>query len=201
MGAVKLDTAIRREQIVQAALEIVAAQGLRGLSVGAVARRVGLVPSGIYRHFASKDAILEAVLDLLEERLLANVRDVCQETPDALERLRRLLVRHAHFVREGRTIPRLIFSDDVHSGRPQRRLRVQRILGKYLGQIRRLVRQGQRQGQIDAALDPQTVAMLLLGIMAPAAAYWHLTGGRFDMAQHAGRAWKIVRAAVARGKA
>ena len=51
----KLDTQIRREQIAEAAMSLVASQGLRRLSVAAVARRVGIVPSGIYRHFKSKE--------------------------------------------------------------------------------------------------------------------------------------------------
>ena len=74
MAEEKLDTQIRREQIAEAALSLVADQGLRRLSVAAVARRVGLVPSGIYRHFKSKDEILAAVLDRIEARLLANVQ-------------------------------------------------------------------------------------------------------------------------------
>ncbi len=74
MSEEKLDTQIRREQIAEAALQLVASQGLRRLSVAAVARRVGLVPSGIYRHFRSKDEILSAVLERIEQRLLENVR-------------------------------------------------------------------------------------------------------------------------------
>ena len=73
MAEEKLDTQVRRQQIAEAALELVANRGLRGLSVAAVARRVGLVPSGIYRHFKNKGEILDAVLDRVEARLLANV--------------------------------------------------------------------------------------------------------------------------------
>ncbi len=69
MSEEKLDTQIRREQIAQAALELVASQGLKRLSMAAVARRVGLVPSGIYRHFHSKTEILHAVLDRIRQRL------------------------------------------------------------------------------------------------------------------------------------
>ncbi|HEY6572448.1 MAG TPA: helix-turn-helix domain-containing protein, partial [Candidatus Eisenbacteria bacterium] len=58
----KLATEVRRDQIAAAALQIIAAHGVRGLSLAAVARRVGLVPSAIYRHFAGKDEILDATL-------------------------------------------------------------------------------------------------------------------------------------------
>ncbi len=126
MAEEKLDTQIRREQIAEAALSLVASQGLRRLSVAAVARRVGLVPSGIYRHFKNKDEILDAVLDRVEQRLLANVKASRDEHADALECLKDVLMRHIRFLREGKVIsvPRMIFSEDAHGDNPDRKRRV-----------------------------------------------------------------------------
>lgn len=74
MATEKLNTQVRKEQIAQAALELVAAGGLMKLSVAAVARRVGLVPSALYRHFKGKDEVLDAALGLIQDKLLGNVR-------------------------------------------------------------------------------------------------------------------------------
>jgi len=197
MSDEKLDTQIRQEQIVEAALGLVANYGVRRLSVAAVARRVGLVPSGIYRHFRSKDQIISAVLDLIEKRLLANVQAAREETPDPLERLRSVLIKHIRFIREGRAIPQIIFSEDVHSGHPERKTRVQRILSAYLAGLREFVEDGQRQGLIRPELDSETVALGIIGIVVPAGILWHLTDGGFDVTRHAGRAWPMFRAAIA----
>lgn len=197
MADQKLDTHIRQEQIAEAALELVASRGVGQLSIAAVARRVGLVPSGIYRHFKGKDEVLDAVLDLIRARLMANVEAVRAETADPVERLRRLLMRHVRFIRQGRAIPRIIFSDDVHSGHPDRRDRVHRIARGYLGEVARFVREGQQSGQIRPALDPETVSVMFLGMVVPAGILWHLTDGGFDVTQHAGRAWGMFHAAIA----
>jgi AcrR family transcriptional regulator len=200
MSDEKLDTKIRREQIAEAALGLVAGHGVRRLSVAAVARRVGLVPSGIYRHFKSKDQILAAVLDLIEKRLLANVQAAREETADPLQRLRSLLMKHIRFIREGRAIPQIIFSDDVHSGHPERKARVQQILSAYLGEVREFVKDGQRQGLIRRELHAETVALWFIGIVVPAGILWHLTDGGFDVTRHASRAWPMFRAAIATEK-
>src|SRR5690348_17571537 len=43
-------------------------KGLEGLSLREVAARVGITPMAIYRHFASKEALIDAlVLDALDE--------------------------------------------------------------------------------------------------------------------------------------
>ncbi|MGA2619140.1 MAG: TetR/AcrR family transcriptional regulator [Thermoguttaceae bacterium] len=197
MAEAKLDTRRRREQIAAAALELVASQGVRRLSVAAVARRVGLVPSGIYRHFRSKDAMLDAVLDLLEQKMLAFVSAARQEAADSLARLQSLLMHHIRFIREGRAFPRIVFSDEVFIGHPQRKTQVRRIVTAYLGQVEQLVREGQQQGTIRKDLLPRTVAVMFLGMIVPAGVLWHLTEGGFNVTQHAGRAWRMFRTAIA----
>jgi AcrR family transcriptional regulator len=196
MAEAKLDTEVRREQIAEAALGLVASQGLRALSMAALARRVGLVPSGIYRHFKNKDEILAAVFDRVEERLLANVAAARQENADPLECLKSVLMRHIRFIREGRAIPRIIFSDDVHAGNPKHRDRIVQILTRYLAQVGEIVRLGQSAGRIRQDLDVQTVALMLFGIVVPAGILWHLTDGGFDVTRHAQRAWQLFSSAI-----
>ncbi|MBZ5617767.1 MAG: TetR/AcrR family transcriptional regulator [Acidobacteriia bacterium] len=50
-----------------------------------VARRVGLVPSAVCRHFEGKDELLDAVLELIRERLNTNVVQSSQDATDALQ--------------------------------------------------------------------------------------------------------------------
>jgi AcrR family transcriptional regulator len=192
----KLDTQVRKEQIAAAALELVASQGIKRLNMAAIARRVGLVPSGIYRHFKSKDEVLDAVLELLRARLMANVATAREESADPLERLHGLLTRHVRLIREGRAFPRIIFSDEMFENHSERQARVKGILAQYLAEIGRLVQEGQQQGQICADVPPQTAAMMFMGIIIPAGILWHLTDGGFNVTQHAGRAWQMLYAAL-----
>jgi len=76
----KLKTEVRQEQIVRAAMNLIASRGLKGLSMAALANRIGLVPSAIYRHFKSKDDIVDMILGVIRERLLTNIRITCKET-------------------------------------------------------------------------------------------------------------------------
>ena len=199
MAEAKLDTEIRREQIAEAALSLVANQGLRRLSMAAVARRVGLVPSGIYRHFKSKDELLAAVLDRIEQRLLANVREAREESDNPLERLKGVLMRHIRYLREGKviSIPRMIFSEDVRTDGPERKQRVLQLFARYIGQVGEIVRQGQSEGCIRRDVDVQTITMMLFGIIVPAGILWHLTEGGFDVTRHAQRSWLLFSQAIA----
>ena len=61
----------RREQILQAAARLFAERGSRAVGVDDVGAAVGVTGPAIYRHFASKDAMLAEMLVRISERLLA----------------------------------------------------------------------------------------------------------------------------------
>ncbi|MEV7681799.1 TetR/AcrR family transcriptional regulator [Streptomyces sp. NPDC088341] len=53
----------RRAEILRATLEVIAERGYRGITLGAVAERVGLTQQGLLHYFRTKEALLVAVLE------------------------------------------------------------------------------------------------------------------------------------------
>ncbi len=162
----KLQTEVRQEQIIEAAMNLIASQGLKGLNMVALANRIGLVPSAIYRHFKSKDHIVDMILDFVQERLSTNIRTSCQETSEPMEGLRRILKRHVETLKKNRAIPRLIFSEDVFSGDPKKRRKYIKLSRgtlegwrKLSGKVRRRdtsFRYGFQDGCSDVSWDDPT---------------------------------------------
>jgi AcrR family transcriptional regulator len=189
MRAQKTETELRKEQIVEAALDLIGAEGAYALNIAGIAERVGIVPSALYRHFKSKDDVLDALLEFLRIRLLGNVAQVMEETPDALQRLKSLLMRHARMLSENRAIPHIVFSDGIYSGHLERKAKVAEIITTYLGMIQKIVEEGRLDGSIRKDVVPTTASVMFLGIILPAAVLWNLTEGRFDMIAHAENAW------------
>lgn len=183
----------RREEIVQAALRVVARHGAAGLSAARVARQVGLSPAAIYRHFEGMDAVLSAVLDFIEARLHAHIADVRGRSAGAFDQLHELLRRHVRLIRENEAIPQIVFSEQVYSGKPDHRARLQRLIQGYLERVGDLIREGQATGEIRADVAPETAAMMFLGLIQPAAVFWHISEGRFDVTGSAERGWDIYR--------
>jgi AcrR family transcriptional regulator len=58
-----------RDQIVAIATELFASRGFDGTSIDAVLEQAGVSRGSLYHHFASKEALFEAVLDAVEERI------------------------------------------------------------------------------------------------------------------------------------
>jgi AcrR family transcriptional regulator len=62
----------RRERILDAAADLMARNGYQGVNMTDIGSAAGIVGSGIYRHFDSKNAILVELLDRVVDRLLAD---------------------------------------------------------------------------------------------------------------------------------
>jgi len=193
MSLDKLNTEIRQEQIAQAALSLLNNHGIKKLSVAAVARRVGLVPSGIYRHFPGKEQIIDAAVDLIFSNLLNNVKAVCNETQNPFDRLKKLLVRHITMISKNHAIPRIIFSEEVYDGSSQRKTRIYKGITRYLKQIAEIIKEGQHKKDIRNDLDADALSVMFLGMIQPAAILWHISDEQFDINKHAEKAWMLYK--------
>ena len=88
----------RREQILRAAAQLFAERGSRAVGVDDVGAAVGVTGPAIYRHFASKDAMLAEMLVRISERLLAGgTAQVAAAGPDPTDQLRALIAFQVDF--------------------------------------------------------------------------------------------------------
>ncbi len=196
MGLEKLDTEIRQEQITEAALGLIAAHGVRRLSMAALARRVGLVPSGLYRHFRNKHEILKAAVNLIDQRAAQSVLEVCDRSPNAIERLEFLLVVIVKMIRELQAMPRIMFSEGVSGDQPEGKQLAKRVLKGLLGRIEAIVREGQEKGQVRSDIDALSLAIMFWGMIPPAVILWHMSDGKFDVTRHAEKSWKLFKESI-----
>jgi AcrR family transcriptional regulator len=120
MAKKRLGTEIRQDQIAGAALDIVRNDGIRALNVAAVAEKVGIVPSAVYRHFKNKSQIVDAVLQLIQTRLNQNYHEVIQLDLEPIEKLNLILSKHVKLISSNNAIPRIIFSEEVIGGMPEK---------------------------------------------------------------------------------
>ena len=159
-------------------------------------RRVGIVSSASYRHFRNKDELLDAVLDYVQQRLLGNVKKVSDQTAEPLEQLKRLIALHVRLILEHQALPRILFSEEVYGGRPEKKAKLYAIIKGYLAEVASIVRQGQQENRIRPELNPDTVSIMYLGLIQAPAILWHLSGGGFDVAKHVERAWPVFSEAI-----
>ena len=80
----------------QAALDLIAEQGVAAVAVEPLARRLGVTKGSFYWHFPSRDALLQAALERWEKAEQEMVFGSLEAVPDPRERLRALFHLVAH---------------------------------------------------------------------------------------------------------
>lgn len=191
MTTEKLESEIRKKQIIQATLEIISSSGISNLNIASISSRIGLVPSAIYRHFKGKEEVIDAVLEHIHNSLIKNVNSVCAQSSDSIKRLSALLELHISLIINNQAIPRLIFSEEVISGKPGRKSRLYGIVNSYLEKISEIIVRGQNENRIRSDIDPETISVMFLGLIQPNAILWHISGGEFDVNTQARKSWEI----------
>ncbi|WP_226469001.1 TetR/AcrR family transcriptional regulator [Luteimonas panaciterrae] len=86
------------EDWAQAALHLIAEQGVAAVAVEPLARRLGVTKGSFYWHFPSRDALLQAALERWESIEQQSVFGMLEAVPDPRQRLRDLFQMVAHEV-------------------------------------------------------------------------------------------------------
>lgn len=153
----------RKEEIIDRTFELVREHGFAGLRMRQIADKVGVTEGALYRHFPSKEAILLALVDRIEGRLLGPIRQIASRADLSPERkLEEILRHHLRTVIESRSLPILLISEASFSEFEELRARMRGLLSTYLGILESIA----RQVETAEGLEPRELAVLLLGLPA-----------------------------------
>lgn len=154
-------TEVRQAELTDAALHIIASRGIAALSTRALAEHVGLSSGAIFRHFASLDAVLDAVV--------ARVEGVLEATypPAELsgrERLERFMEARSTAVGSQVGLLRLLLSEQFLLALPKGgSARLSACMERTRAFILACLREGQQAGDIRANLDAGALAVVVMG--------------------------------------
>ncbi|WP_417562728.1 TetR/AcrR family transcriptional regulator [Microbacterium sp.] len=121
----------RRAAIVREAARLFAARGFSGVSLEDIGAAVGISGPAVYRHFASKQALLAAILVEVSERLRAGGEAVLEQEQDAAARLDALIRFHVDFALTDADVIR-VQDRDLESLPDADRNRVRRLQREYV---------------------------------------------------------------------
>ena len=153
----------RRAATVEAVVDLAAEQNPSDITTTAIAQRMGLTQGALFRHFPIKDAILQAVMSWVTERLLARVDKAAEGTTSPVAALEAVFMTHIDFVSEHPGVPRMLFGELQRPGETLPKRMVQTLIQHYGERLHRLLEAGKAQGELDAGLDVEAAAVLFIG--------------------------------------
>jgi AcrR family transcriptional regulator len=182
-----------RKAILAEAVSLATVEGLEGLSIGELAKALGISKSGLYAHFGSKEGLQLATIDEAERIFDLEVIDPSMDVPD--EGLPRLLVvcdlyfehLRRHTFPGGCFFASAVLEMGTRPGPVKDRVRA--FQQRFGGLILKNAQQAQNLGQLPASEDITLLVFELNGIILAANANFVMTDdpATLDVARRAVR--------------
>jgi TetR/AcrR family fatty acid metabolism transcriptional regulator len=166
--------ALRRQQILDAAVIEIAQHGYYQTTIAMIARRAGVADGTIYLYFRSKQEILISIFDRAVGRFIEEGQRQLRSEQGAEAKLRRIMELHLSLVGKDRDLA-VIFQVELRHSLHFLNLFSRRRIREYLEIIAEVVREGQAEGSFRSDLEPLLTAKAIFGVLDEMAIDWILS--------------------------
>ena len=188
----------RRAVTVKAVVALAAERNPSEITTAAIAKHMHLTQGALFRHFPNKEAIWQAVMEWVAERLLDRVDRAAQGIESSLEAMEAMFMAHVDFIVRHPGVPRMLFGELQRGEETPAKRMVQLLISRYGERLRLLVEKGKSQGELAPEIDTSSVITLFIGTIQGLVVQSLLAGGMERIQADAPGAFAIYRRGIRR---
>ena len=153
----------RRAVTVEAVVELAGSQNPSEITTSIIAKHMNLTQGALFRHFPTKDAIWQAVMAWVTDRLLARIDRAAEGLDSPLAAMQAMFMSHVEFVVEHPGVPRMMFGELQRADSTPAKRMAQTLIQRYGERLVARIEQGKIVGEIAHEVDTQAAATLFIG--------------------------------------
>ena len=185
-----------RRHVVDAAASLFRKSGFKAVSMIEVAQAVGLSKPGLYHHWPSKEALLQAIVGLSSELLLRQLEEVREASADPGERMRIYVRSRLEVVSRHQDLFTVTWQERAILGSTSFG-QLAAVAEQYRGGVRRLIDEAKAAGVLRPEVDSHLL-MLALDGMTGWAYFWYREKGALRPGEIGDAFWDMLANGVAR---
>lgn len=166
----------RKERLIRTAIEIVDEIGIQGLTTKEIAKRQDVSEATLFRHFASKNELLKAVLDYFskfDDEIFLMAKSKGLKPKETIICLIQLYIEYYQSDHAITSIMQLI---EVLRYNPALEDRARNTFTSRSSHIKQLVEEAQKIGEISPDIDSENMADIISGFCRQAFLKWRIEG-------------------------
>ncbi|MBS0404830.1 MAG: nucleoid occlusion factor SlmA [Proteobacteria bacterium] len=158
----------RREQILQALAAMLEQPGAERITTAALAARLQVSEAALYRHFASKAQMFEALIDFIESSVFGLVNQIAAREPAGAAQAARITAMVLQFGERNPGMTRVMVGDALVGEHERLQARMNQLFDKLEAALRQSLRDGAAQddGTLTPEADAKLSASLLVAFIA-----------------------------------
>jgi AcrR family transcriptional regulator len=190
----------RKAATVETLLALAGEQNPAEISTTVIARRMGVTQGALFKHFPTKDAMLQAVMDWMAARLLSRVDKALEKAASPAAALEATFMAHIDFVAAHPGVPRMLFGELQNAKETAPKRMAKTLMRRYGERLKQVIEEGKATGEFDASLDTDAAVVLLIGTIQGLVMQSLLTGNVRQIRRDAPRAFAIYRRGIERAR-
>lgn len=171
----------RQKQIIEVSLELIAENGIQGLTIKNLARKIGFSESAIYRHYENKIQILVAILNYFKENTERLFATELNSDKDALLKIDHLFLNQFIIFTQSPSLVAVIFSEELFRNEPSLVERVSEIMNSSFNVLLQIIKDGQEKGELRSDVESEHLALVVMGSLRLFVKQWQMLNNSFDL--------------------
>ena len=143
----------RRVQILQVLAEMLQQPGAERVTTAALAARLAVSEAALYRHFASKAQMFEALIDFIESSVFGLINQIGEREPPGRARAARIVAMVLQFGEKNPGMARVMVGDALVFEHE----RLQQRMNQFFDKLDAALRQSLRDGALADSAEPATL--------------------------------------------
>jgi AcrR family transcriptional regulator len=191
-------TAVRKQQIIEAARKLIIKKGSEHLTVRSIAKEVNITEAAIYRHFKSKREILSFLMNHISETMMEEINRKPSEGSTSLKAIEEVLRYHLSEIEQRRGMSFQVIAEILSLGDKKLNREVYESINRYLDRLKALLSEAARSGEVRENLDLDASALLCFGAIQGLVNVWALSNYSFDLTEKYKSVWQVIHQAIAK---
>ena len=186
----------RRPATVESVVALAASCNPSDITTAAIAEHMQVTQGALFRHFPSKDAIWEATMGWVAERLLSRIDRAAKGIASPLAAMEAMFMSHVEFVVAHPGVPRMMFGELQRAELTPAKRMAQTLIQRYGGRLHGPMAQPKACGELPPELDNEPAATLFIGTIQGLVMQSLLAGDVTRIRRDAPRVFDIYRRGI-----
>ena len=186
----------RRAVTIEAVVKLAGSQNPSKITTAAIAKHMNVTQGALFRHFPHKEAIWQAVMEWVTERLLSRIDRAAQGIQSPLAAMEAMFLSHIEFVAEHPGVPRMMFGELQRAESTPAKQMAQTLIRRYSERLHQLIERGKTEGELLPTLDNEAAATLFIGSIQGLVMQSLLAGDVEQMQRDAARVFAIYQRGI-----
>jgi TetR/AcrR family transcriptional regulator len=152
----------RRVQILEALATMLEGDGTERITTSALATRLDVSEAALYRHFASKAQMFEALIEFIEQTVFSLINQVTEREPNPQAQVARIMALTLQFAEKNPGMARVMVGDALVFENDRLQQRMNQFFDKFESSLKQSLRAAaEAQNSATPTVDAQVKASVL----------------------------------------